>query len=97
MQFIALQLSVQAEQVDIFIKKPHDCASGINSSNFEDKLQSNPSEDNQILSADESLAGLHASFSFQQGDLVSPPNQHNASQTSHQYSTPSPVFNSLQG
>ncbi|XP_039131568.1 putative E3 ubiquitin-protein ligase RING1a isoform X2 [Dioscorea cayenensis subsp. rotundata] len=69
-QFIALQLSVQAEQVDIFIKKPHDCASGINSSNFEDKLQSNPSEDNQILSADESLAGLHASFSFQQGDLV---------------------------
>ncbi|KAJ0966204.1 hypothetical protein J5N97_027342 [Dioscorea zingiberensis] len=69
-QFIALQMSVQAEQVEIFIKKAQDGSLAIKPSNLEDKTQFNPSEENQVLAADESLAGLHASFSSHQSDLV---------------------------
>ncbi|KAJ0982925.1 hypothetical protein J5N97_011180 [Dioscorea zingiberensis] len=70
-EFIALQISAQAEEVEISVKKPQDGGSlGMQPGTSEDKSQSDPSEQFQVLEAQETLAGLHASFSSHHGDLV---------------------------
>ncbi|KAM0952177.1 putative transcription factor C2H2 family [Dioscorea sansibarensis] len=58
--FIALQISTQAEEVEISIKKPVNGGS----------TASNASEEFQVITAQETLAGLHNSFSSHHGDLV---------------------------
>ncbi|KAH7661991.1 putative E3 ubiquitin ligase protein [Dioscorea alata] len=54
--FIALEISAQAEEVEISIKKPENGGSA--------------SEEFQVIGAQETVSGLHASFSSHHGDLV---------------------------
>ncbi|XP_008789756.1 putative E3 ubiquitin-protein ligase RING1a [Phoenix dactylifera] len=68
-QFIARQTSVQAEEVEIYIRKPKVGTLAINST-MGDNVESDPLEGLQIFEAQESLAKIHASFPAKQGELV---------------------------
>ncbi|XP_010909416.1 putative E3 ubiquitin-protein ligase RING1a isoform X2 [Elaeis guineensis] len=69
-QFIALQTSVQAEEVEIYVRKPKVGSLAINSCPKVNTTESDPSEGLQIVEAQGSLAKLHASFPAKRGDLV---------------------------
>lgn len=71
MQFIALQTSVQADEVEIYVRKPKVGSLAINSYPTVNKTESDPSEGLQIVDAQGSLAKLYASYPAKRGDLVS--------------------------
>lgn len=66
-QFIALQTSVEVEGVALYVRKNQ--SSIVEPSNQVEKIQSEFSEELQILNAEESLAGLLASYISNGGDL----------------------------
>ncbi|KAG1368369.1 putative E3 ubiquitin-protein ligase RING1a [Cocos nucifera] len=68
-EFIALQTSVQAEEVEIYVRKPKVGSLAINSCPTVNTTKSDPSEGQQIVEAQGSLAKLHASFPAKRGDL----------------------------
>ncbi|XP_008776252.2 putative E3 ubiquitin-protein ligase RING1a [Phoenix dactylifera] len=69
-QFIALQTSVQAEEVEIYVRKPKVGSQAINSCTTVNKTESDPLEGLQIVEAQGSLAKLHVSYPAKRGDLV---------------------------
>jgi len=70
MQFIALQASVNAEQVEIFARKPEGGSLELKPSTPVVKVESDPLKDLQVVGAHESLASLRDSFTNTRGDLV---------------------------
>ncbi|KAI0529729.1 hypothetical protein KFK09_002287 [Dendrobium nobile] len=67
LQFIAIQTSVQVEGVAVFVKRRQ--YDTVEPSNQVEKVQSESSEELQILDPEESLFGLLASYSSNRGDL----------------------------
>lgn len=70
MQFIALQTSVQAEEVEIYARKPQNETLAVRSSSSKDEAPTDPYTGLQILEEQESLATLYASFTSDRGELV---------------------------
>ncbi|XP_064971744.1 putative E3 ubiquitin-protein ligase RING1a isoform X2 [Musa acuminata AAA Group] len=69
-QFIALQTSVQAEELEIYARKPRSGTLGGGSSSSMDDAPTVPCIGLQILEGHESLATLIASFTSERGELV---------------------------
>lgn len=70
MQFIALQTSVQAEELEIYARKPRSGTLGGGSSSSMDDAPTVPCIGLQIVEGHESLATLVASFTSERGELV---------------------------
>ncbi|XP_020256715.1 putative E3 ubiquitin-protein ligase RING1a [Asparagus officinalis] len=69
-QFIALQTSVSAEEIEIFARKPQDGTLELKQSMVVVKAESDPLKELQVVGAQESLAGLRDSFTDSRGDMV---------------------------
>ena len=74
MQFIALQTSVPAEEVQIYAKMLQGGASAIKSLSSTDMANEDPLVGLQELEGQESVTTLNSSFTGNQGELVSYPN-----------------------
>lgn len=70
MQFIALQMSVSTEEVEIFAKKPQDGCLELKPSTPVFKAEPDPLMELHTVGAQESLADLRDSFTNNGGDLV---------------------------
>lgn len=70
MQFIALQTSVQAEEVEMYARKPQCRNLAVGASNSMDEASTDPSIGLQMLEGQESLAAICASFTSDQGEMV---------------------------
>lgn len=84
MQFISLQISIQAEDLEIFVKDSRhttapECGSAVNTSTSMNDMIPNSEysaikeEEPQILGAQDTLAGLHANCTSSRGNLVGYP------------------------
>ncbi|RWW15707.1 hypothetical protein BHE74_00031880 [Ensete ventricosum] len=69
-QFIALQTSVQAEEVEMYVRKPQCQNLAVGASNSMDEASADPSIGLQMVEGQESLAAICASFMSDLGEMV---------------------------